>query len=1797
MKKDYTNQTLTKGLFAVRCLLLIFQALSFQTGKSLRAFFYHQRPKLPHVFTCILLCVIISFISTPTNAQVSGTVFRDYNGNGTKETYELGVSGISVRAYNNAGTVFGPVLTNTTGAYTISGVSGKVRVEFSIPNTVGCFNEKMESGYVSGGSSVQFVTAPINNVNFSIHAPAEYSIDNPTFLTTCFVGGSILLDNSVKYNGIQIGVKDMDAVVSSKYDNTKKVTDATLGVSRPTNSPPVTPNNTYLASAKQVGAVWGVAYQRQTDKAFVSAIMKRSCQFGPLGTGGIYMFNNASSSGFNLSASVGFIDVKTIGINTGDDTHPLTSLSDPQSSDTTAVFNQLVFCDGNSFDAVGKVGIGDIDISDDGKYMYLTNLNDRTLYRLEIGVPAVVPSAAKVTKYASAPWLLNPPCVGGLARPWGVKFHKGKIYVGVVCTGETSKSKADIKAMVYEMDANSGVWVTTPVLNIPLNYVKGKAGNSVQVGVSDLGKSWNPWINFMTDNGSSDGGYAWPSAILSDIEFDTDGSMIIGLMDRMGHQLGAGQAYIIQNGQCVQDPARSNGPALNARAGGDILRAGKVGTCLWQLENNANDGKVTSLGVGNGQGIGGGEFYVGDYLGTSITAGNHQETFVGGLALQPGTNQVLGTSYDPFGFVSGGVNFFDNTTGNAIDRYEVFPPLGRPYLGKANGIGDIELLNPPAPIEIGNRVWKDIDKDGIQDPSESPLVGVTIVLYDSNNVAVDTTTTDANGNYSFSSLTDPDVLPNTTYKIKIVNLGTNISVKGLSLLDVTIAPNETSGINTGLTLANNDAFVQNGLPTINITTGDYGQNNHTYDFGLICTPVITVTPKSQIICGSKPVAYTRKIVSGAVSSQQWYGPLADTTSTLGTAIAGAVDSTFTPSTLPALGQTRYYAVIARNGDALCSDTAFVILKVAPKLSMNATSTNPLCSTGGGSLVATVNTGTAPYSYLWSSGATTSAINNVVAGAYTVTVTDANGCKADTTLTITKPDSLDLSMNVTNITCNAGTNGALMSSLTGGKSPYTYEWYNGTSTSGLFFSNNPSVTGLSAGSYTLKVVDANGCFKVQTVNVTQPIAFNIAQGKKNNICFDQSKGEIYVSIGGGTPPVNIKWNVDGNYVPAYDGKDTLRNLKAGIYELLLTDANGCTTSMKDTLVHPDSLSITFTKKNGTCSTGNKGNITTTVTGGVAPYSYAWSNGESTKDVTDLISGNYKLVVTDAKGCKDSITVFIDEQDCLVDVALKKTALGNCERKVGDAVTFRVVVSRQDTTSQTVQVLVKDNISSDLQIVSSSATKGSFDASSGEWSLINLAKGDSAVLLVNTTVKTGAIGLVCNQALVQFMSQQDIDSQPANTNPVEDDIAYACITVPIKLCKADSPLGVTLTTPDSLTNIKWFKNGVEITSEAGKDSITVNDAGSYTFTGTSNGTDCQVGNCCPVIIEDACYGSIGDYVFDDNNKDGIQNAGDTPIGGIKVYLLDGTTGAKLDSTITDANGKYLFDSLLSNTYRVQFGAPNGKTFTKANAGNNSASDSDANTSGLSNLITIDTTKPSTDTLRNNPQIDAGLVPIYGSIGDYVWIDQNNDGQQSVGELPLAGVKVYLYDGTDNTKLDSTVTDANGKYLFDSLLTGSYKVQFVAPAGTIPAKQNVGADQTDSDANTLGFSQIINIDTTKPASDTLRNNPQIDAGFVPVGSIGDYVFNDKNGNGTQESTDTPIAGIKVYLLDGAGAKLDSTVTDATGKYLFDSLLAGNYKVSFVIPAGSEATVKGAGTQSRRHNGCGDDRHHATIRRPSQR
>lgn len=190
--------------------------------------------------------------------------------------------------------------------------------------------------------------------------------------------------------------------------------------------------------------------------------------------------------------------------------------------------------------------------------------------------------------------------------------------------------------------------------------------------------------------------------------------------------------------------------------------------------------------------------------------------------------------------------------------------------------------------------------------------------------------------------------------------------------------------------------------------------------------------------------------------------------------------------------------------------------------------------------------------------------------------------------------------------------------------------------------------------------------------------------------------------------------------------------------------------------------------------------------------------------------------------------------------------------------------------------------------------------------------------------------------------------------------------------------------------------------------------------------------------------------------------------------------------------------------------------------------------------------------------------GSIGDLVWYDDNNNGILDETEEGVAGVTVKLFD-CENVRLATTITDQAGRYLFSDLATGSYKVVFTQPSGAGFSKNGL--------VDSKGATNCITIDTSLPDTSALRNNPTIDAAIVRYGSIGNYAWNDANSNGVKDADEEGIAGITVKLLNEASKTLATTITDETGTYLFDSLVAGTYRVKFIAPTGQRFT-NGIGT-----------------------
>lgn len=293
-----------------------------------------------------------------------------------------------------------------------------------------------------------------------------------------------------------------------------------------------------------------------------------------------------------------------------------------------------------------------------------------------------------------------------------------------------------------------------------------------------------------------------------------------------------------------------------------------------------------------------------------------------------------------------------------------------------------------------------------------------------------------------------------------------------------------------------------------------------------------------------------------------------------------------------------------------------------------TQTNILCkgaTTGG--IDITPSGGTAPYSYLWSNGATTQDLTNVAAGNYSVTVRDASSCAVVLNVTITEPALvLNLSGTQTNATCNGSNNGAIDVTVTGGAGPYTYAWNTGAITQ--------DVTGLAPGNYSVSVTDANGCIKSIGFTITEPAPLAASPAKTDITCNGADDGTINVSVSGGTGPYTYAWADDGSITT-----NTRTGLSPGNYTVTVTDANGCMDVESITIIEPAQLASSDVVQNVSCFGESTGAINLSISGGVAPYSFLWSNGALTEDLVNIPAGNYSVVVTDVNGCtiNDNFTI--------------------------------------------------------------------------------------------------------------------------------------------------------------------------------------------------------------------------------------------------------------------------------------------------------------------------------------------------------------------------------------------------------------------------------------------------------------------------------------------------------------------------------------------------------------------------------
>ncbi|MBA3873020.1 MAG: DUF11 domain-containing protein [Anaerolineae bacterium] len=766
----------------------------------------------------LMLMVSVSGVAQAAGS-VSGHVFRDYNANGVQDTDEPNVAGVTINANGAAGTIVGTTISTatvfpadplTTINYTVNwlGPDTRVRLEFSgLPGIAqqGAFALGTSAG---SGTSIQFVDAGATPVNYGINRPSDYCLatNNLKLVTTCF----------------QLGPQTAGAPVVVSFDNSG------------------TPNSeATVARDNQVGTVWGVAYKRAVGTTpgtiFVSAFAKRQAEYGSGGNGAIYAIQGATATVFA--------------------TIPLAGLT-PHNPANYPV-------DSTFYAAPGEEGLGDMDISEDGTTLYVINLADRNLYSVNTTSGAV-----------SAPLGIigNPACVNGIYRPFGLGVRDGIVYVGGVCTAELGGTRADLHAYVYSYNPVTAVTSALPVLNFPLNYPRGCADLDPPVpvygaptpplicrtGKNGSNADWQPWSDVwphpdqtppgsgFDSNPGGDQFFAYPQPMVTGIEFVGE-DMVVSMRDRMGDQIGYrdnGPDDFVAPPPTIPFPNPFPNQLVEVSAG-DILRASPNVGNTWTIENNAQGTDFgASGGNGNEQGPGNGEFYYQESLNNF-----HDETITGGIVQVPGAAEISANVMDPQNTFSAGSAWFDNGTGarrTTNGSIEIIPSTA-PF-GKGNGLGDLAALCDSAPVEIGNFVWFDANKNGIQDPNEVPLSGVEVQLFDPGTAnVIATATTDANGQYIFSSNPNAAVTGNAAflYNLPIVQsraYQVRIDTAQSALLTYTVT---TPTVGAGANATRDSNGVLNTVTKFdiaNVTIGTAGQNNHTLDFGFYVGAPLTPTP-------------------------------------------------------------------------------------------------------------------------------------------------------------------------------------------------------------------------------------------------------------------------------------------------------------------------------------------------------------------------------------------------------------------------------------------------------------------------------------------------------------------------------------------------------------------------------------------------------------------------------------------------------------------------------------------------------------------------------------------------------------------------------------------------------------------------------------------------------------------------------------------------------------------------------------------------------------------------------------------
>lgn len=709
----------------------------------------------------------------------------------------------------------------------------------------------------------------------------------------------------------------------------------------------------------------------------------------------------------------------------------------------------------------------------------------------------------------------------------------------------------------------------------------------------------------------------------------------------------------------------------------------------------------------------------------------------------------------------------------------------------------------------------------------------------------------------------------------------------------------------------------------------------------------------------------------------------------------------------------------------CTAIAETTINVISDFALSVVPRNVLCNgDNSGSILVTAQGGTEPYTYAWSNGADEAEIIDLIAGTYTVTVTDANGCMLTESITISEPDELVATTIRSNVTCSGANDGTAMVTVAGGTMPYTYTWSNGA--------NTAEITGLAPGTYTVTVNDANFCETTATVEITQPGMLMANINPTNVDCFGNSTGSATANITGGTAPFTYAWSNGEN-------TQTIDNLPAGTYTVTITDVNECSATASVDITEPEELQVNLTVNNIVCTSEQIGSITAIVNGGTGPYQYLWSNGATTATISNLPSGSYTVTITDANNCTAEATAGVVEIPNL-ELEITKTDVTCFGENDGTA----RVVAAGDTPPYT--YMWSNGADTDL--------------------ITGLAPGTYSVTVSGTAGCVGDISVTIEEPTELAAETAKIDVSCNGGSDGQCSITPSGGTAPYSYTWSNGESTSTITglSAGTYTVTVTDANECSITEtivigEPDEIMVTVNiaqgtcaDDSSGSLTTTVTGGS---GNYTYVWSNGETTPDISDLSADDYSVTVTDENGCSAEGSITLNAFNKPVCTAIvvqEESVPNANDGIARAEVSGGTPPFQYRWSNGadtETITGLGVGMFSVTITDAN--GCSTSCEVELKAPA-------------------RIGDFVWLDLDRDGIQDPGEPGIADVTVIVTGVVeDDNYADTTTTDANGMYGFDVPPPGNYKVTFLLPPGSglTPTVQNAGSDDArDSDIDPETF-----------------------------------------------------------------------------------------------------------------------------------